>query len=49
MDFQPASRSEVYAFVSPMPSRFDYTHLGKSDRGLVKGFLGMRQDCRGRR
>ena len=40
VDFQPVSRGEAYAFVSRMLSRFDYTRLGKSDRGLVKGFLG---------
>ena len=40
VDFQPVSRSEAYAFVSRMLSRFDYTRLGKSDRGLVKAFVG---------
>ena len=40
VDFQPVSRAETYAFVSRMLSRFDYARLGKSDRGLVKGFPG---------
>lgn len=40
VDFQPVCRSEGYAFVSRMLSRFDYARLGRPDRGLVKGFLG---------
>ena len=40
VDFNPVSRDEAYAFVSRTPKRFDYARLGKTDRGLVKGFLG---------
>ena len=38
--FQPVSRSEAYAFVSRMLSRFGYAGLDRPDRGLVKRFLG---------
>ena len=40
VDFNPVSREESYAFVSRTLTRFDYTRLGKPDRGLVKGLLG---------
>lgn len=39
VDFNPVSREEAYAFVSRTLARFDYTRLGKADRGLVKGLL----------
>ena len=40
VDFNPVSRDEAYAFVSRTLKRFDYARLGKTDWGLVKGFLG---------
>ena len=40
VDFNPVSRDETYAFVSRTLTRFDYAHLGKPHRRLVKGLLG---------
>ena len=39
VDFEPDTREEAYGFVERMLARFEYAHLGKNDKGLVKRFL----------
>ena len=39
MDFKCVSREEAYGFVRRILVRFDYAHLGKCDKGLVKRLL----------
>ena len=38
-DLKPVSRCEAYHFIETLYQQFDYPHLGKADKGLLKACL----------